>query len=204
MPPVTDRGTGLDARRLRASLPSMRCLALLAICAALPAMAEDAACPAAPDHAAAKAELLRDLRIARDPTDAQMITGDLWMLWADAPDARAQAMLDEGMRLIRASDYAGAEAVLGGLTLYCPDYAEGWNQRAFARYLAGAHDDALADLDRALALDPGHVPALSGKALTLFQMGRDAEGQLVLREAVRMNPWLTERALLTIPMDVEL
>lgn len=158
----------------------------------------------APDHAAAKADLLRDLRIARDPTDAQMITGDLWRLWSDAPDAAAQDLLDEGMALIRAADYPGAEAVLGDLIAYCPDYAEGWNQRAFARYLMGAHAAALADLDRALALDGGHVPALAGKALTLLEMGRDDEGQVTLREAVRMNPWLAERALLTIPMDVEL
>jgi len=170
---------------------------------AAPALAQDI-CPAVPDHGAEKAELLRDLRTARDPTDAQMITGDLWQLWADAPDARAQAMLDEGMRLIRAMDPTAAAAILDGLVAYCPDYAEGWNQRAFARYLQGAHATALEDLDRALAIDPGHVPALAGKALTLFELGREDEGQLVLREAVRMNPWLAERALLRIPMDVEL
>jgi tetratricopeptide (TPR) repeat protein len=176
---------------------------VLALLLPLPALAQDA-CPAVPDHTAAKADLLRDLRLARDPTDAQLITGDLWQLWSDAPDGRAQAMLDEGMRLIRAADFAGSEAVLDGLVAYCPDYAEGWNQRAFARYLMGAYDQALGDLDRALALDPGHVPALAGKALTLLELGRDDEGQVTLREAVRMNPWLAERALLTIPMDVEL
>jgi tetratricopeptide (TPR) repeat protein len=178
-------------------------IALLLSLVALPALAEET-CPATPDHAAAKAELLGDLRIARDETDAAMITGDLWRLWTDAPDARAQGMLDIGMRLIRTGDYAEAEAVLGELIGYCPDYAEGWNQRAFARFLTGAHALALGDLDRALVLDPAHVPALSGKALVLMHLGRQAEAQLVLREAVRMNPWIAERALLTIPMDVEL
>jgi len=68
----------------------------------------------------------------------------------------------------------------------------------------GAHEGALGDLERALALDPRHVPAISGKALVLMHLGRQEEGQLVLREAVRMNPWIAERSLLTIPMDVEL
>ncbi len=161
-------------------------------------------CPAVPDHGAAKVELLRDLRLARNPMEAQEITGALWRLWAEAPDARAQEMLEEGMRLIHAFDTDGAVAVLDGLVAYCPDYAEGWNQRAFARYLGGAHEEALADLDRALEIEPGHVPALAGKALTLFELGREDEGQVVLREAVRMNPWLAERAMLRIPMDVEL
>lgn len=177
--------------------------AILFCLMAVPALAQET-CPAAPDHTAEKAELLRDLRIARDQTDAQMITGDLWRLWTDAPDGRAQEMLDEGMRLIRAQDYDASEAVLGDLVGYCPDYAEGWNQRAFARFLKGAFDGALDDLDRALAIDARHVPALSGKALVLMHLGRQDEAQIVLREAVRMNPWLSERTLLTIPMDVEL
>jgi tetratricopeptide (TPR) repeat protein len=177
--------------------------AVLGVAVAGPGVAQ-VACPAAPDHEGAKTELLQDLRIARDATDAELITGDLWRLWTDAPDARAQGMLDEGMRLIRALDYPASEAVLGDLVGYCPDYAEGWNQRAFARFLMGAFDGALEDLDRALALDARHVPALSGKALVLMHLGRQDEAQLVLREAVRMNPWLQERTLLTIPMDVEL
>jgi tetratricopeptide (TPR) repeat protein len=193
---------GLDAGVRGSILWSMR-IALLLSLVALPALAEGT-CPAAPDHAAAKAELLDDLRIARDETDAAMITGDLWRLWTDAPDDRAQGMLDEGMRLIRARDYRASEAVLGDLVSYCPDYAEGWNQRAFARFLMGAHEGALDDLERALALDPRHVPAISGKALVLMHLGRQEEGQLVLREAVRLNPWIAERSLLTIPMDVEL
>ena len=170
---------------------------------ALPALAGEP-CPAVPDHAAAKAELLRALRDARDEGAAGAITADLWAMWTDAPDARAQGMLDTGIRLIRVRNLAASEAVLGELIGYCPDYAEGWNQRGFARFLMGAHEGALGDLDRALALDPRHVPALSGKALVLMHLGRHEEAQLVLREAVRMNPWLAERSLLTIPMDVEL
>jgi tetratricopeptide (TPR) repeat protein len=179
-------------------------VALLALVLSAGGALAQEACPAAPDHTAEKAELLRDLRVARDAADAQLITADLWDLWTDAPDRRAQGMLDEGMALIGTLDYPGSEAVLGELVDYCPDYAEGWNQRAFARFLMGTFDAALGDLDRALAIDPRHVPALAGKALVLMHLGRQDEAQLVLREAVRMNPWLQERALLTIPMDVEL
>jgi tetratricopeptide (TPR) repeat protein len=193
---------GCDARVKGQGRPGIF-VTLMAAMLAGPVAAQES-CPAAPDHEAAKSELLRDLRVARDSTDASLITGDLWRLWTDAPDPRAQGLLDEGMRLIRAMDYDGSETVLGDLVDYCPDYAEGWNQRAFARFLKGAFDVALGDLDRALEIDPRHVPALSGKALVLMHLGRHEEAQLVLREAVRMNPWLQERSLLTIPMDVEL
>jgi tetratricopeptide (TPR) repeat protein len=57
-------------------------------------------------------------------------------------------------------------------------------------------DAALDDLDKALERQPNHVAALSGKALTLFQLDRPGEGQAMLRRAVRLNPWIPERGLL--------
>jgi tetratricopeptide (TPR) repeat protein len=155
-----------------------------------------AVCPAPADRAAEKAPLLRQLRMARDATDAQIITGQLWQIWTAAPDTVAQDLLDRGMTLIRAGDQPGARQLLDELVAYCPDWAEGWNQRAYAAFLMQDYAAALPDLDRALAIDPEHVPALSGRALTLFGLGRADEARQTLRAAVAMNPWLGERVLL--------
>ncbi len=162
------------------------------------ALAEDI-CPPVPDHTAERARIMVILAHARDVTEAQFMANQLWLIWTDAPDDRAQALLDEGMDRRIGYDYAGSRAVLDELVAYCPDFAEGWNQRAFAAFLAQDYAAALADLDVALGIMPDHVAALSGKALTLFGMGRDAEAQVVLRAAVKLNPWLGERALLVEP-----
>ena len=162
------------------------------------ALAEDI-CPPVPDHTAERARIMVILAHARDVTEAQFMANQLWLIWTDAPDDRAQALLDEGMDRRIGYDYAGSRAVLDELVTYCPDFAEGWNQRAFAAFLAQDYAAALADLDVALGIMPDHVAALSGKALTLFGMGRDAEAQVVLRAAVKLNPWLGERALLVEP-----
>ena len=58
--------------------------------------------------------------------------------------------------------------------------------------------------DRALEFRPRHLGALSGKALTLMGLGRHDEAQLLLREAVKINPWLAERRLLTEPAGQDL
>ncbi|KIQ68444.1 TPR repeat protein [Wenxinia marina DSM 24838] len=58
------------------------------------------------------------------------------------------------------------------------------------------YEAALDDLDTALALNPDHVAALSGRALTLMGLGRMDEGQAALRAALALNPWLGERAML--------
>jgi hypothetical protein len=48
-------------------------------------------------------------------------------------------------------------------------------------------------------LQPVHLGALTGKALTLIAMDRRDEAQGVLRTALAINPWLSERALLDEP-----
>ena len=171
-------------------------IALLLMTTAL--QAQDA-CPPVPDHEAERAAIMFSMSHARDVTEARFMANRLWQIWTDAPDPRAQALLDEGMDRRMQADYAGSVAVLDELVAYCPNYAEGFNQRAFAAFLARDYAAALADLDVALGIMPDHVAALSGKALTLIGMGRNDEAQLVLREAVKLNPWLGERALLVEP-----
>ncbi|MGI1663557.1 tetratricopeptide repeat protein [Palleronia sp. KMU-117] len=177
-------------------------LTALALLAAAPALAE--ACPPAPDIAADLDSLIDEARAAPTERFARPVAERMWALWTQAPDARAQEMLDQGMARIRRADYPGAVAALDDLVAYCPDYAEGYNQRAFANFLQGNYRLALADLDLALERAPRHVAAMSGKAMTLFGLGELRAGQEVLREALELNPWLSERALLDEPPGEEL
>jgi tetratricopeptide (TPR) repeat protein len=172
----------------------MRFTAVLLL-ASTPALAE---CPAAPDISVRMDGLIAEARSAPDPDVARAVSGRMWAEWTRAPDARAQALLDEGMGRRAAFDLRGARAAFDALIDYCPDYAEGWNQRAFANYLAGQPAAALPDLDRALALRPRHVAALSGRGLTLIALGRVADGQDDIRAALELNPWLAERRFLAL------
>lgn len=162
------------------------------------------ACPDAPDHSEALADLLRRAQEAPNEYQARLLINEMWALWADAPDEAAQEVLEQGMRRRRAFDLIGAVENFDRLIAYCPDYAEGYNQRAFVRFIQQDYARALDDLDRALALSPTHVAALAGKAMTLMGLGRIEEGQAVLRQALALNPWLPERHLLQDPPGEEL
>jgi Flp pilus assembly protein TadD len=89
-----------------------------------------------------------------------------------------------------------AEKVLSELITYCPNYAEGYNQRAFARYLDLKFEKALFDLQVALDLRPRHLGALSGKALTHVALGQEVEAQIELRKALALNPFIPEREMI--------
>ena len=164
---------------------------------AAPAWAQT--CPPAPDHGDDLAAIIAQIQVAETEMAARQLADGLWRLWTDAPDAKAQALLDEGMARRESYDFLGARALFDDLVAYCPDYAEGYNQRAFASFLRQEFDLALTDLERALEINPTHVAALSGKALTLMGLGRDVEAQEVLRAALALNPWLSERSLLQEP-----
>lgn len=170
-------------------------LPLLALALA-PAPAAAGACPPAPDIAPAMDALFAEVRAARSQDQAGRVAARMWAEWTRAPDERAQGLLDEGMARGRAGDVAGARAALEALTDYCPDYAEGWNQRAILAFLRADFPRALELVDRTLALDPRHVGALTGRGLTLLRMGRASDGHGALREALALNPWIVERRFL--------
>ncbi len=137
-----------------------------------------------------------------DTQTAQRLSEELWDIWMTAPDETAQEMLRRGMERRNGYDFSGAVADFSQLIEYCPDYAEGYNQRAFISFLRKDFETALEDLDRTLALTPDHIGAVSGRALTLLQLGREYEGQIALRQALLLNPWLPEKAQLrTLPAD---
>jgi tetratricopeptide (TPR) repeat protein len=174
-----------------------RLISILAVIAATQATADG--CPVAPDHEAALDGLYAEVQRAPNEMIARTFSNRMWDLWLEAPDEPSQMMLDEALRAIRVADYLRATDRLNKLVSYCPFYAEGYNQRAFVNYLRGDFPAALPDLDQAIALNPRHTGALTGKALTLIAMGLEDEAQPILKDAVALNPWLGERALIKQP-----
>lgn len=156
-----------------------------------------AICPAPPDHSVALEELIGAVQAAETETEASILANEMWQYWADAPDEQSQEILDRGMERRAAFDYLGALQDFETLIEYCPDYAEGYNQRAFVYFLQQDYAAALVDLERALALSPRHVAAMSGRALALVGLNRRKEARGALKDALRLNPWLPERGLLS-------
>ena len=154
------------------------------------------ACPAVPDRSGEVAQLVDAVRAAATEAEALAISDKFWDIWATAPDAKAQRILDRGLSRRQAGNLPAAKRAFDELVDYCPHYAEGYNQRAFVHYLQGAFALALPDLDAALLRDPDHIAALSGRALTLFGLGRAIDARATLRAALALNPWLPERAML--------
>ena len=163
-----------------------------------------AECPPVPDQSDRLAAIYENLRAAPNEGASREYTNQLWDVFAAAPDEAAQAILDRGLGARRAFDFVAALDAFNALIEYCPDYAEGYNQRAFVLFLQEDYEPARIDLEAALVRSPDHVAAKAGLALTLSALGRSEEGQAMLREALELNPWLPERKMLVEPAEQEL
>ena len=177
--------------RAKVRMTFLLLLAMFAAPLAGPARAEGG-----PDRAA----LFRRLREARTEREGRMAEDAVWRMWmAEAPTAAIAEAVAEAMRRRESYDFAGALAILDRVVAQAPGYAEGWNQRAFIRFLRDDSDGSLEDIERALALEPLHFAALAGKATILIRQGRMELGQAALRRAVAIHPWIRERSMLIPP-----
>nr|MDQ2704041.1 hypothetical protein [Pseudomonadota bacterium] len=113
------------------------------------------------------------LSAARTEQEGRLAEDAVWRFWMEAAPGRAVARaVAEAMDAREDYDLDRALHILDGVVAEAPDYAEGWNQRAFIRFLKHDFDGSLEDIDRALALEPKHFAALAGKAMILMRQGR--------------------------------
>lgn len=159
-------------------------------------------CPDVADNVAEKERLYAELLTTPTEMVGREVGSQLWEIWINAPDDEAQELMDQGRERIRLADYEKAIEHFTDLIEYCPQYAEGWNQRAFVNFLRQDYDASLDDITKALEIEPRHFGALAGRATVLIGMGRTEIGYKALRQALAINPWLSERHLLPQGDDI--
>jgi tetratricopeptide (TPR) repeat protein len=137
-----------------------------------------------------------ELKQSKTESAARAIENRIWQNWVIGPNTEATNLLAKAMERRRAYDFAGSLEILNKVIEKTPDWAEGWNQRAFVHFLREEFDKSLEDADRAIELEPNHFGALAGKAQILMSQGRTELGQKALRRAIKLHPFLKERALL--------
>lgn len=134
------------------------------------------------------------LASAKSETAGREAESHIWEYWLDqAPNREIRALIDKAMERRRAYDLEAAENLLDKVVTMAPDYAEGYNQRAFVRFMREKFDPALSDLEKTLALEPRHFGALSGIYHVLRLQNRHQAAFRSLKLAVEIHPWIQER-----------
>lgn len=104
-----------------------------------------------------------------DPSGAIRIDRELQALWSKSGSSSMDLLFRRGQEALEEGDTAAAIEHLTALTDHAPDFAEGWHLRAQAFYQADLFGPAVADLERALALNPNNYNAIFGLGAILEQ-----------------------------------
>ena len=150
--------------------------------ALLGALAQDADARVTPAVAA--------LLHADDPEIVALAEATLWQVWTRSGDPAVDALFAEGLRAMEAQDWLGAVAAFSRVIERAPAFAEGWNKRATARFLATHYATSIADCEEVLRLNPQHFGALAGQGLCHAALGQHREAARCFRRALAVHPRL--------------
>jgi tetratricopeptide (TPR) repeat protein len=126
----------------------------------------------------------------RDPgtTDWRRVEDEIERRMSFSGSASADLLLRRGIAALEAQDYTAAIDHLTALVDHAPEFAEGWNSRASAYFLAGLYGPAMEDLARVLVLEPRHFGALSGIGIIFEETSQPLRALAAFRAAAAIHP----------------
>lgn len=112
----------------------------------------------------------------------------LWLLWSRSGDGDIDRLMARGVEHMQGGRHAEAITIFSDVIRRRPDFAEGWNKRATAYFLAGEYRKSLADCDEVLKRNPRHFGALSGYGQIHFNLEEYDKAIAWWRRALEANP----------------
>jgi len=113
---------------------------------------------------------------------------DIEREWSKSGSPAFDLLLKRGQEAMQSGDIKAAIGHLTALTDLDPDFAEGWNARATAFYLAGLYGPSLSDIRHVLALNPRHFGALAGLGMILQDTGHRDKAIKAFRASLAIHP----------------
>jgi len=112
----------------------------------------------------------------------------VWAIWSRSGNARVDELLKQGIEQMNAERLGDAIATFTRVIELKPAFAEGWNKRATAYYLAGDYRRSLRDCDEVLKRNPLHFGALAGYGQIYVRLDRPEKALEYFRRALAVNP----------------
>jgi tetratricopeptide (TPR) repeat protein len=138
----------------------------------------------------AKLDDLFDRLKTADAGEASRIEREIWIEWSKSGSPAEDLLLLRGKDAMEMGDFAAAIEHFSAIIDQDPGFAEAWNARATAFYMAGEFGPSMADIGKVLSLNPRHFGALSGLAMILEASGSPEKALAAYRAALEIHPHL--------------
>ncbi|WP_197279733.1 tetratricopeptide repeat protein [Bosea sp. AAP35] len=140
--------------------------------------------------AATLEKLFERLAAAKTPEEARGVANLIQRRWARSNSPTADLLMTRAQTAMKGKQIELAIELLDRVITLEPDWAEGWNQRANALFLAGDPIRSIYDIGEALKREPRHYGAMMGLGTILRQQGDDKRAMVAFRRALEIYPQL--------------
>ena len=124
----------------------------------------------------------------KDPVVREVADQAIWLAWSRSGDAETDRLLETGVAEMGAGRHPRAIEIFTAVIKRSPEFAEGWNKRATAYFLAGDMRKSLADCDQVMKRNPQHFGALSGYGQIYVRLEEYDKAIDYFRRALAVNP----------------
>ena len=98
--------------------------------------------------------LFETLKNSTSEKQAQFATAQIWVLWYKSGDVDIDVLMRQARHSLNLGDHEEAIELVDQALKRAPKYSEAWNLRATILFYMGRNDEAVADIERTLALEP--------------------------------------------------
>ncbi len=161
----------------------LQLVALILICASAPSWSDQ--------NNPELDELFRLLHEVTSPTEAAVLTRQIWQNWYQSDNKAIESLMRRGEVSIRSGELERAVEIYTRVIDIDPGFAEGWNRRATAYYMMGQYQSSTEDVVETLKLEPRHFGALSGQGMIYTQLRKIDLALEYYERALEVNPHMT-------------
>jgi tetratricopeptide (TPR) repeat protein len=135
-----------------------------------------------------RADLYTRLAAAKDADETSGIITRLLHNYSESGSDTADLLLRRARQAIGVENYSDALKILDATIALDPDWAEGWNARATARYLDDDYKGSMADIAQTLKREPKHLGALMGMGMILEAREKREEALKIYERVLEIAP----------------
>ncbi len=137
----------------------------------------------------ALADLYAYLATAESEASAKTVAQSIERLWQASGSDTVHLLMERAAIANQGKKPVLALKLLDAAVELAPDYAEGWNRRAYHHFAENRFEQAIGDLRRVLALDPNHYKALEGVAQILKEIGQKKGALAAVKKLLEVHPY---------------